>query len=79
MKPAINISVPFSFKGNVYHGLSVLDGVNLALVDAPCGSCRKMLSFSNCQEAPTGIFFDGVTAFDDKSGPIQGYLKIRAI
>jgi hypothetical protein len=76
-KPAINITVPFSYKGHHYQGVSLADGVSLGLVDAPCGPARKLLSFSNCAAAPTGILADGVSCIDDKSPAVPVYLLLK--
>ncbi len=77
MKNSVNITVPFSYLGGHYQGLSVLDGVTFDLVDAPCGPARQLLSFGNCRKAPTGVFFDGVTAVSANDFPVQGYLKLK--
>jgi len=77
MKKAVNFTVPFSYLAGHYQGIALLDGVTFALVDAPCGPARQLLKFGNCKSAPTGIFFDGVTAVSSDDFPVQGYLKLK--
>ena len=75
----INISVPFSFGGNVFKGISVMPGVGFDLVDAPCGSERKLMSFSNTLgDVPTGIFFDAVSSVDVSEYIARDYFIIDA-
>lgn len=80
-KPAINISVPCNHRGLHYQGVSLQDGVNLEVIDAPCGPARQMLKFSNFKEgsAPEGIFFDQVSCIDDKNPAVPSYLQIPAL
>lgn len=77
----VNITVPFSINGKHYNGLSIFPGVDFSLVDAPCGSTRQLISLANAAEGswPTGIFWDTVSASDDKGGAVSGYLKVKPV
>lgn len=78
MQKVVTITVPFSDDGRHYLGVSLRDGVGFELIDAPCGAARQLVSFTNAENAPTGIFWDGVTGFDDQSHRVPpGYLAIN--
>lgn len=74
----INISAKFSHKGHSYDGVTLHAGVDFSLVDAPCGAARQMCSFSNCEDAPTGIFFDTVSAVEIDEAANPHYLQLKA-
>lgn len=76
-KPAVNYTVAINHNGKHYAGIAQHDGVGFELIDAPCGPARKLMSFSNCKDAPTGIFWDGVTCTDDKSAAVKTYLQLK--
>ncbi len=78
-KTAVNITVALSHKQKHYKGIAALSGVTLDLVDAPCGSDRKMLAFGNTVGAPTGVFFDTVSCIDDTSKAAEGYLVLKPL
>lgn len=77
----VNITVPFSINGKHYNGLSIFPGVDFGLVDAPCGAARQLIALKNARDGswPTGIFWDTVSASDDKGPSVSGYLKVKPI
>jgi len=77
MSDAVSFTVEFAHKGVHYKGVSALNGVGLELVDAPCGSARQMVQFTGCANAPTGIFWDSVSALVANEPAINGYLKLK--
>jgi hypothetical protein len=76
-KPAVNYTIPINHNGKHYLGVSLHDGVDFGLIDAPCGSARQLIQFKNCSDAPTGLFWDGVTCSDDKSPAVKEYLQLK--
>lgn len=75
MKLAINITIPFSFNEKHYQGIAIHSGVNLSLDE---NACRTVIKLDNTKTAyPTGLFWDCVSALDDKSKACPDYLQIK--
>lgn len=75
-KPAVNITVPCNHNSKHYAGVALHDGVGFELIDAPCGQGRQLIAFNNCKDAPSGIFWDGVSGIGDKSPAVKEYLQL---
>lgn len=71
-----NITVPFEHNSHHYAGISAHNGVTFDLINAPCGEARQLISFGNCDNPPEGIFWDGVTATNDKGEACPQYLQL---
>ena len=78
MSTCINISVGMSIDGVHYDGISIHNGVNFDLVDAPCGSDRKLVSLTNGIMAPEGIFWDACSALDADGPSVSHYYQVFA-
>lgn len=74
----INISVNLSHKGHSYKGVTMHDGVDFSLTDAPCGAGRQVCVFVNCEDAPTGIFWDCVSGLEISEEANPQYLQLKA-
>lgn len=73
---AINITVPFLFNGVHYSGLSIHNGVDFELVDAPCGAGRQLIKLIGAENYPDGIFWDAVSAVTTSEPAHPLYLQI---
>ena len=74
---AVNITVPFLFNGVHYAGLSVHNGVDFELVDAPCGAGRQLIKLIGAGENyPTGLIWDAVSAVNPDEPAYPLYLQI---
>jgi hypothetical protein len=73
---AVNITVPFLHNGVHYAGLSIHNGVDFELIDAPCGAGRQLIKLIGAEIYPDGIFWDAVSAVnaDEPAHPL--YLQI---
>lgn len=73
---AINITVPFLFNGVHYAGLSIHNGVDFELVDAPCGAGRQLIKLIGTEIYPDGIFWDAVSAVNANEPAHPLYLQV---
>lgn len=73
---AINITVPFLFNGVHYAGLSIHNGVDFELIDAPCGAGRQLIKLIGAENYPDGIFWDAVSAVTTSEPAHPLYLQI---
>lgn len=73
---AINITVPFLFNGVHYSGLSIHNGVDFELVDAPCGAGRQLIKLIGTEKYPDGIFWDAVSAINTAEPAHPLYLQV---
>ena len=73
---AVNITVPFLFNGVHYAGLSVHNGVDFDLIDAPCGAGRQLIKLIGTEKYPDGIFWDAVSAINTVEPAHPLYLQI---
>lgn len=73
---AVNITVPFLYNGVHYAGMSVHNGVDFDLIDAPCGAGRQLIKLTGAASYPTGVFWDAVSSVnaDEPAHPL--YLQI---
>lgn len=81
-KDVLNISVPVSYDGFHYQGLSLLDGVTLRFEKAPCqptdAPVRYMGVIENAKEDVKPFFTDQVSHINDKSKkPVMTYLLLH--
>ena len=73
---AVNITVPFLFNGVHYAGISIHNGVDFELVDAPCGAGRQLIKLIGAENYPDGIFWDAVSAINTNEPAHPLYLQI---
>ena len=73
---AVNITVPFLFNGVHYAGMSVHNGVDFDLIDAPCGAGRQLIKLIGAENYPDGIFWDSVSAVTTSEPAHPLYLQI---
>lgn len=73
---AINITVPFLFNGVHYSGLSIHNGVDFELIDAPCGAGRQLIKLIGTEKYPDGIFWDAVSAINTAEPAHPLYLQV---
>lgn len=73
---AVNITVPFLFNGVHYAGMSVHNGVDFELIDAPCGAGRQLIKLIGTEKYPDGIFWDAVSAVTTSEPAHPLYLQI---
>jgi hypothetical protein len=73
---AINITVPFLFNGVHYSGLSIHNGVDFELVDAPCGAGRQLIKLIGAASCPDGVFWDAVSAVNADEPAYPLYLQV---
>ncbi len=73
---AVNITVPFLFNGVHYAGMSVHNGVDFDLIDAPCGAGRQLIKLIGAESYPDGIFWDAVSAVTTGEPAHPLYLQV---
>lgn len=73
---AVNITVPFLFNGVHYSGLSIHNGVDFELVDAPCGAGRQLIKLIGAASCPDGVFWDAVSAVNPDEPAYPLYLQV---
>jgi len=73
---AVNITVPFLFNGVHYAGMSVHNGVDFDLIDAPCGAGRQLIKLIGTEKYPDGIFWDAVSAVNADEPAYPLYLQV---
>lgn len=73
---AVNITVPFLFNGVHYAGMSVHNGVDFDLIDAPCGAGRQLIKLIGTEKYPDGIFWDAVSAISIAEPAHPLYLQV---
>ena len=73
---AVNITVPFLFNGVHYAGMSVHNGVDFELIDAPCGAGRQLIKLIGAENYPDGIFWDSVSAVTTSEPAYPLYLQV---
>jgi len=73
---AVNITVPFLFNGVHYQGMSVHNGVDFDLIDAPCGAGRQLIKLIGAENYPDGIFWDAVSAINTVEPAHPLYLQV---
>ena len=78
MSDCINISVSMSCGGVHYDVISIHNGVNFDLVEAPCGAGRQMVSLTNAKDVPLGIFWDACSALDADGLSVSHYYQVLA-
>lgn len=73
---AVNITVPFLFNGIHYAGMSIHNGVDFELVDAPCGAGRQLINLIGAASCPDGVFWDAVSAVNAEETAYLLYLQV---
>lgn len=73
---AVNITVPFLFNGVHYAGMSICNGVDFELIDAPCGNGRQLIKLTGAASYPDGIFWDAVSAVTVNEPAHPLYLQV---
>lgn len=80
MRNIINITVPCSYKGLHFFGITLWGGVEISGFEpAACGIPRTAIILKNADRQPTGIFVECVSGADVSDKPCAEYLQIHPL